>query len=118
MKYMLMMFGDAGDMMKTASPEWIEEMMGFMDQLNSELVESGELVVGEGLADSDQAKTVRFQNGTAVATDGPYAESKESIIGFWILDVADEARMMEIAARVVKYALVAEIRPVGIAPEL
>jgi hypothetical protein len=40
---MIMMFGEAGSMMETASPEWIKEMIGFMADLDRELTESGEL---------------------------------------------------------------------------
>ena len=118
MKYMIMMFGTAGEMMQTASPEWIKEMIGFMQDLDRELVESGEMVFNEGLQDGDAAKIVRLTDGVPVTTDGPYAEAKESLIGFWILDVADEARILEIAGRIVRYSGVVEVRPVGVAPDV
>ena len=50
-----------------------------------------------------QAKTVDIENGIPVATDGPFAESKESLAGFWIVDVADEARAIEFASEVVAF---------------
>ena len=53
-----------------------------------------------------------------MATDGPFAESKESLIGFWVLDVADEARILEIAGRIVKYSGLVEVRPVGVASDV
>jgi hypothetical protein len=117
-KYMIMMFGTAGEMMETQSTDWIKEMIGFMRDLDRELVESGEMVVSEGLQDGDSAKIVRLTDGVPVTTDGPYAEAKESLIGFWILDVADEARILEIAGRIVKYSGVVEVRPVGVAPDV
>jgi hypothetical protein len=113
---MIMMFGEAGSMMETASPEWIKEMIGFMTDLDKELTDSGELVFGAGLADGSTAKQVKLADGVPVTTDGPYAESKESLIGFWIVDVADEARVLELGGRIVKYSGVVEIRQVAAEP--
>jgi hypothetical protein len=117
-KYMIMMFGTAGEMMETRSPEWIKEMIGFMHDFDRELVESGEMVFNEGLQDGGTAKLVKLVDGVPVTTDGPYAEAKESIIGFWILDVASEERILELAGRIVKYSGQVEVRPVGVAPEI
>ena len=111
MKYMIMMFGSQATMLETQSREWIVDMMSFMHQLNDDLTKSGELVDAHGLADGSQAKTVSLQNGIPVATDGPYAESKESLIGFWTVDVDGEQRAIDIAARVVAF-----IGPAGAPP--
>jgi hypothetical protein len=102
-KYMLMMFGDQAGMMEARSLEWIREMIGFMKSYNADLVASGEFVAAEGLADASQAKTVRFQNGMPIPTDGPFAEAKESLAGYWIVDVESEARALEIASDVVAF---------------
>ena len=110
MKYMIMMFGDQSRM-ESLSKEWIREMIQFMRTLNQDLTSSGELVSAEGLVDASQAKTVRFQHGLPVATDGPFAESKESLAGFWLVDVESEARALAIASRVVAF-----IGPVGAPP--
>ena len=103
MKYMIMMFGDQAGMMESRTPEWIREMIGFMHNLNDDLTRSGELVDAYGLTDATQAKTVRFIDGVPVATDGPFAESKESLAGYWIVDVESEARAIEITSRVVAF---------------
>jgi len=103
MKYMIMMFGSAATMMETQPREWILEMIEFMHQLDEDLRNAGELVSSDGLADGTQAKTVTFQDGITVVTDGPFAESKESVIGFWIVDVESQARAVEIASRVVTF---------------
>lgn len=118
MKYMLMMFGDQASMMETRSREWIREMIQFMHGLNDDLTRSGELVHAFGLADASQAKTVRLQerDGLPVVTDGPFAESKESLAGYWIVDVDSEARAIEIASRVVPYAREVEVRQVADRP--
>lgn len=65
----------------------------------NELVESGEWVGGEGLADSATAKSVRVRSGVATVTDGPFAEAKEQIVGYCIIDTDGMDRAVEIAAR-------------------
>jgi hypothetical protein len=116
MKYMIMMFGSAGEMMEVKSTDWIKEMIRFMQQLDVDLRDSGELVFNAGLADGSAAKTVRLADGVPVATDGPYAEAKESLIGYWVLDVANEARIVEIASQIVEWSGVVEVRPLADAP--
>jgi hypothetical protein len=103
MKYMVMMFGEAAQMMETQTTEWIHEMIAFMGKVNEDLTAAGEMVDAQGLADGTQAKTVRFENGGPVATDGPFAESKESMIGYWIIDVESEARAVEFAKKIVAF---------------
>jgi hypothetical protein len=103
MKYMVMMFGEAATMMETQTKEWIREMIDFMGKVNEDLRQAGEMVDAQGLADGAQATTVRFENGAPVATDGPFAESKESMIGYWIIDVEDQARAVEFASRIVAF---------------
>jgi len=103
MKYMVMMFGEAATMLETQSKEWIVEMIDFMHQLDQDLRNAGELVASEGLADGSHAKTVTFQDGSTLVTDGPFAESKESVIGFWIVDVEGQERALEIAEHVVAF---------------
>jgi hypothetical protein len=117
MKYMVMMFGEAATMMETRPMDWIKEMFAFMHTLDDDLTRSGELVDAIGLNDGSTAKTVRIQNGIPVATDGPFAESKESIIGYWIVDVEDEARAVEIASRIVAFIQApVEVRRIPDAP--
>jgi hypothetical protein len=116
MKYMIMMFGSASGMTEVKSPEWIEKMIGFMVQLGKDLTESGELVFSQGLADGSTAKTVSLQNGIPVVTDGPFAEAKESLIGYWVVDVESEARVIEIASEIIEYSGVVEIRQAPDAP--
>jgi hypothetical protein len=103
MKYMVMMFGDQASMVEMKTPEWIVEMIAFMRQVNDDLSKAGELVAAEGLADASQAKTVRIQDGIPVATDGPFAESKESLAGYWIIDVESEERALEFSSKIVAF---------------
>jgi hypothetical protein len=96
---MIMTFGDQSGL-AGKSPEWIKGMIEFMQRIDVELTKSGELVFQQGLADPPQAKTVTVQEGAPVATDGPVGGSRESLAGFWIVDVESEARAIEIAARI------------------
>jgi hypothetical protein len=81
--------------------------------LTDELAASGELVVSEGLVDPAQATWVKTNEGQTVRSDGPFAEVKEHLAGFYLIDVADDDRAVAIAARVpdAVWGLV-EVRPV------
>ncbi|MET0791482.1 MAG: YciI family protein [Polyangiaceae bacterium] len=103
MKYMILTFGDQATMLEQRTVVWVKEMIQFMMKLAADLKSAGELVSAEGLADPTKAKTVRFQGGVPVATDGPFAESKEALAGFWIVDVESEARALAIASRIVAF---------------
>ncbi len=103
MKYMIMMLGDSNTMMEVKSTEWIRDMIAFMGKVNEDLTESGELIDSQGLADPGQAKVVSIRDGLPVATDGPYAEAKESLAGYLLVDVENEARAIEIASRIVAF---------------
>jgi hypothetical protein len=100
---MIMLFGDQKSHFEGKSKEWIMEMGQLMMSTNEALLKSGELVSGDGLADQSQAKTIRIKNGIPVATDGPYAEAKESLVGYWIVNVESEARALAIASPVVAF---------------
>ncbi len=103
MKYMLMMNAPRG-----ASGDWgvmkwpaedLKAHIGFMKQFTRKLSENGELVAAEGLAAPAQARLVQAQaNGAPAVTDGPFAEAKEFLAGYWIVDVDTPTRAFEIAA--------------------
>lgn len=103
MKYMLLIVANREEWSSGLtgwSPEDIQAMVRYMDDLNRELVASGELVEANGLAGPAHAKTVRARpDDGPVVTDGPYPESKEVLAGYWVVDVPTEARAIEIAAR-------------------
>jgi hypothetical protein len=102
MKYMIMMFGGLGAATQDRSAEWIAGMHELLMKLDTELKESGECVASDALVDPGQAKTVRFTGGAPVPTDGPFAEVKESLAGYWIVEAGEE-RAIQIAAQVVGY---------------
>ncbi len=80
--------------------EDIKAHIQFMMRLNKELKAAGELVSAEGLAWPDQAKLVRADADGEPVTDGVFPESKEFLIGYWIVDVENAERAYQIAARV------------------
>ncbi len=81
--------------------------------LHRELADSGELIASEGLADPSLARWVSTAQGSPVVADGPFAELKEHLAGFYLVDVDSAERAEEIAARVpdAVWGLV-EVRPV------
>ena len=70
-----------------------EKLLTDMGNFNEELVKAGVMLAGEGLRPSSKGKRVKFSGGQRVVTDGPFAETKELIAGFWIWNVKsiDEA---------------------------
>ncbi len=99
--------------------DWLRGIVTFMDELNAELEAADELVTAEGLAAPSQARTVRPQDDDVITTDGPSAEAKEYLAGFWIIDVASVERAEALAAKVVRFVHAPiGIRPIGEAPEV
>ena len=103
MKYMLMMNaprGNGGWGVQNWKPEDFRAMVEFMTRFRKQLDASGELVGAEGLDEPGKARLVRAgDEGEALVTDGPFAETKEFLAGYWIVEVPDAARAYEIAAQ-------------------
>ena len=97
MKYMLLIYGNE-EAFGSVGAETFAEILRETDALNQELFESGELVGAYGVADQVNAKVVRVTAGAPVVTDGPYAEAKEYLGSFTIVDCDSEERALEIAA--------------------
>ena len=103
MKFMLMMNAPRGNGdwgVASWTPDDLKAHIGFMKRLNEGLRAEGTLVGAEGLAPPGQAKIVRAGKGSAPeVTDGPFAEAKEFLAGYWIVDVETPAQAYAIAAR-------------------
>lgn len=81
--------------------------------LDEDLAASGEMIVSESLADASLTKHVIVRDGDAVTTDGPFAEVKEQLAGFYLVECESIDRATEIAARIPEAeAGVVEVRPV------
>ena len=104
MKFMLMMNaprgkGDGEYAVVNWAPQDFTAHIEFMKTFAKKLHEAGEWVDGQGLASPGQAKIVRAgKSGAAEITDGPFAESKEFLAGYWIVDVESPERAYAIAA--------------------
>ena len=102
MKFMLMMNAPRGDgdwgVMRWAHED-LRAHIAFMKGFAQDLAKAGELVSAEGLASPAQARIVRAGKASPEVTDGPFAESKEFLAGYWIVDVESAAQAYEIAAR-------------------
>jgi len=76
---------------------------------------SGELVVTQALGDPSQSAVVRVRNGVPVVSDGPYVEAKEFLGGYYLIDVADRERALELAAQIPDASIEGmgvEVRPI------
>ena len=72
-----------------------EELLTAMGNYNEELVKAGIMVAGEGLHPSSKGKRVRFNGEQRTVTDGPFAETKELIAGFWLWQVKSMEEAVE-----------------------
>jgi len=81
--------------------------------LTEDLNASGEMIVSEALADPSLAKRIYVREGQVMTSDGPFAEAKEHLAGFFLVECESIERAVQIAARVPEAALgLVEVRPV------
>ena len=102
MKYILLMSGTrAGvDTYHAWSQKDVETHMAVLRGINQELTQSGEFVATQGLAEPGEAKVVRGEKNGMPVTDGIFPESKEFLLGYWIIDVAAPERAYAIAGQI------------------
>jgi hypothetical protein len=98
MKFMLLLWGDEGQWANMSEDEVGAEMAGWEDY-SAQLIAAGAMVSGEGLQPSATSQTLRVENGERVVTDGPYAETKEQLGGFYVIDCASMDEALEWAAK-------------------
>jgi hypothetical protein len=99
------------------SPEDVKAHMNYYAAMLADLRASGELVANEALTGPEQALEVTSDGGPPVVTDGPFAESKEMLAGYQLVDVESEERAIEIAAlisRVPGPGGVPQQQPIGV----
>jgi hypothetical protein len=112
MKYMLLIYRDEAAM-QGASEKQMSEVMGAYIAYTKAMRESGALVAGDPLQPSTTATTVRVANGKSKVLNGPYAESKEQLGGYYIIDVPDLDAALSWAARCPGAQMgVLEVRPI------
>jgi hypothetical protein len=77
-----------------------EELLAAMGKYNEELMQAGVLLDGAGLQPSSKGARIRYSGGKRTLVDGPFAETKELIAGYWIIQVKSKEEAMEWAMRV------------------
>jgi hypothetical protein len=102
MKYILMMSGSAGGVKTYQAWSQAERdaHMAVLKRIGQELTDSGEFVGTQPLASPAEAKVVRGMKDGMPVTDGVFPESKEFLLGYWIVDVATPERAYEIAGQI------------------
>lgn len=100
------------------SPEAMQKAYKDVDVLNEELQSAGAWVFAGGLHPANTATVVREQDGDVVITDGPFAETKEQLGGFWVIEAADlDAALAWASKTTVACAAPVEVRPFQELPE-
>ncbi|MGI5485477.1 YciI family protein [Microtetraspora malaysiensis] len=97
MKYVAMIYGNQAKWDSFPAEQW-PEAIAKQEAFNRKYRETGELLGAYGLADAASAQLIRRKDGAAVATDGPYLETKEYLASFYLFDCESLERAQEIAA--------------------
>ncbi|MBL4871633.1 MAG: YciI family protein [Robiginitomaculum sp.] len=112
MKYMLLIYQAENATPAPGTPEFGAFMQGYF-ALNQELTNDGALISGEGLQHADTASTIRVRDGKTTTMDGPFAETKEVLGGFYLVDCDNLDQAIAYASKIpsAKFGAI-EIRPV------
>ncbi|MET0788242.1 MAG: YciI family protein [Cellulomonas sp.] len=92
-------------------PEQLAAMDTEFETLLTELSTSGELVMGEALADPTESTVFRWRSGGSLASEGPFAETQEQLAGFFLINVATRERAEHVAAQFAGPGSHVELRP-------
>jgi hypothetical protein len=115
MKYLILIYSNpmSRELWNGFSQAERAEGLRAYEALTEDLAASGELIVGEALADPSLAKRVEVRDGQTMTTDGPFAEVKELLAGFFFIQCESFERAIVVASRVpeAEFGLV-EVRPV------
>jgi len=93
------------------SPDEVKKNLADMGQFNAELTEAGAMVFGGGLQERATGTTVHYGDGEPLVTDGPFAETKEQLSGFWVIDVESLDEALAWAKKIPFTSNHVEIRP-------
>jgi len=99
MQYMLLIYGNEKDrrnLSEAAGKEMTAEYMKYTDEIKK----SGNLVAGDALQLTSTATTVRVRDGKRLHTDGPFAETKEQLAGYYLVEARDLDEAIGLAARI------------------
>ena len=119
MQYLLMIYRSEAELFKLNDAER-QKMTADYGTFTQSIIQSGHFKAGDGLQPSTTATTVRVREGKILTTDGPFAETREQLGGYYLVEARDLDAAIEIAARIpgAKNGSV-EVRPIMIySPEL
>jgi len=111
MQYLLMIYGDEAAM-AGATPDQIKAMTHSYAKFTQDIVKSGHLKGGDRLKPSSTATTIRHDGGKTLMTDGPFAETREQLAGYYIVEARDLDEATMIADRIPFTAGAVEVRPI------
>ena len=115
MKYLILIYSNPAsrEIWEGFSDEQRAEGFRYYGAITEELAASGELIVTEALADPSLTRRVTVRDGRALTSDGPFAEAKELLAGFFLVECDSMDRAVEVAARMPEAELgLIEVRPV------
>jgi hypothetical protein len=112
MQYILFINSSEAEEAEHDEAFWAELMQGY-EEFGKEMAQRGVLRGGERLRPTSDATTVRVRNGEVLSSDGPFAETKEQIGGYYIVEVDDLDTAIEVASKIpsAKHGSV-EVRPI------
>ena len=112
MRFMFMIHHDERELEALPEAEMQHLVDGALDY-TEELRRSGHLIASDALQESETARTIRVRRGKVTATDGPFAETKEQLGGFYMVEAKDLNEAIQLAARIpsARYGSV-EVRPI------
>ena len=99
MQYLLLIYRSEADLGKMGAGER-QQMMTDYGAFTQSIVQSGHFKAGDGLQPTTTATTVRVRDGKMLATDGPFAETREQLGGYYLVEAKDLDTALAIAARI------------------
>lgn len=117
MKYLLLIYANEAEQM-AMTPEQQGAQMAAYNAFTADIVQKGVFNAGEALMPTTMATTVRVHNGKTTTTDGPFAETKEQLGGYYVVDCKDLNEAIEIGAKIAAIdGSSIEVRPVMVIGE-
>jgi hypothetical protein len=115
LQYMLLIYGDESQFTPPSTPEDSRAMLEPWETYGQWLTDQGMMKAGDALQPTATATSVRNQNGEAMVTDGPFAETKEQLGGYYLIDAEGLDQALEAAKRCpgTQFGTV-EVRPVQV----
>jgi hypothetical protein len=99
MRYLLAIYGDEQGFSEATEAD-TAAMVAAYDQFTKDIVDRGLFQAGEALQPTSTATTVRVRDGRTLTTDGPFAETKEQLGGYYVVDCKDLDEAIEVAAQI------------------